>query len=155
MTISERVESLLGQMTLEEKAAQMVQVPYTIVGREESMRWAKLGAGSFLHVLGDDAREVQQAAMSSNSARVYTVPFSVASVMYTSPGSTTWGLSRACTACRIPAGVSLPSCPPGTVMSLCPVASTAPASWPLMWPVSVQMTPSQGRRKAQRAMKLV
>ena len=65
MTISERVESLLGQMTLEEKAAQMVQVPYTIVGREESMRWAKLGAGSFLHVLGDDAREVQQAALSS------------------------------------------------------------------------------------------
>lgn len=65
MTISERVEKLLSQMTLEEKVAQMVQVPYTSVGREEALRWAKLGAGSFLHVLGDDAREVQQAARSS------------------------------------------------------------------------------------------
>jgi len=58
-----RVEELLHQMTLEEKAAQMVQVPYTVVGREESLRWARLGVGSFLHVLGDDAREVQQVAM--------------------------------------------------------------------------------------------
>ena len=58
-----RVEELLGQMTLEEKAAQMIQVPYTVAGREESLRWARLGAGSFLHVLGDDAREVQQVAM--------------------------------------------------------------------------------------------
>ncbi len=61
--IRQKVEALLAQMTLEEKAAQMVQVPYTVVGREESLRWAKLGAGSFLHVLGDDAREVQQAAL--------------------------------------------------------------------------------------------
>ena len=38
MTISERVESLLGQMTLEEKAAQMVQVPYNAVSREEALR---------------------------------------------------------------------------------------------------------------------
>lgn len=63
--ISERVEALLSRMTLEEKAAQMMQVPYTSVGREEALRWAKLGAGSFLHVLGDDAREVQRAALSS------------------------------------------------------------------------------------------
>ena len=61
--IRQQVENLLSQMTLEEKAAQMVQVPYTVVGREEALRWAKLGAGSFLHVLGDDAREVQQAAL--------------------------------------------------------------------------------------------
>ncbi len=61
--IQQKVEALLRQMTLEEKAAQMVQVPYTVVGREESLRWAKLGAGSFLHVLGDDAREVQQTAL--------------------------------------------------------------------------------------------
>lgn len=60
-----RVEELLHKMTLEEKAAQMVQVPYTVVGREEALRWAKLGAGSFLHVLGDDAREVQRTAMQS------------------------------------------------------------------------------------------
>ena len=63
--IRQQVENLLSQMTLEEKAAQMVQVPYTVVGREEALRWAKLGAGSFLHVLGDDAREVQQAALYS------------------------------------------------------------------------------------------
>ena len=63
--LTARVEALLSQMTLEEKAAQMMQIPYTMVGREEALRWAKLGAGSFLHVLGDDAREVQRAAMSS------------------------------------------------------------------------------------------
>lgn len=62
---AKRVEELLAQMTLEEKAAQMVQVPYAMVGREEALRWAKLGAGSFLHVLGDDAREVQQMALHS------------------------------------------------------------------------------------------
>ncbi|MBE5796479.1 MAG: beta-glucosidase [Clostridiales bacterium] len=61
--IQQKVEALLAQMTLEEKAAQMVQVPYTVAGREESLRWARLGAGSFLHVLGDDAREVQQTAL--------------------------------------------------------------------------------------------
>ncbi len=58
-----RVEELLRQMTLEEKAAQMIQIPYSVEGREESLRWAKMGAGSFLHVLGDDAREVQKAAI--------------------------------------------------------------------------------------------
>ncbi len=61
--IAQRVEELLRRMTLEEKAAQMVQVPYSVVGREEALRWARLGAGSFLHVLGDDAREVQQTAL--------------------------------------------------------------------------------------------
>ena len=61
--VSAQVEALLLKMTLEEKAAQMVQVPYAMVGREEALRWARLGAGSFLHVLGDDAREVQKTAM--------------------------------------------------------------------------------------------
>lgn len=63
MKASERVEALLVQMTIEEKIAQMVQIPYAQTGREESLRWAKLGAGSFLHVLGDNAREIQQAAL--------------------------------------------------------------------------------------------
>ena len=58
-----RVEELLGQMTIEEKVAQMMQIPYNMTGKEEALRWAKLGAGSFLHVLGDDAREIQQAAL--------------------------------------------------------------------------------------------
>ena len=58
-----RVEELLGQMTVEEKVAQMMQIPYNMTGKEAALRWAKLGAGSFLHVLGDDAREIQQAAL--------------------------------------------------------------------------------------------
>ena len=53
---------MLSKMTLEEKVAQMIQVPYKMVGREESLRWAEMGAGSFLHVLGDDAREIQETA---------------------------------------------------------------------------------------------
>lgn len=61
--VSAQVEALLARMTLEEKAAQMVQVPYAMVGREEALRWARLGAGSFLHVLGDGAREIQKAAI--------------------------------------------------------------------------------------------
>ena len=61
--IKHRVEELIQQMTLEEKVAQMMQIPYSVVGREESLRWARLGVGSFLHVLGDDAREVQKTAM--------------------------------------------------------------------------------------------
>ena len=60
-----RVEELLHQMTLEEKVAQMMQIPYNQTGREEALRWAKLGAGSFLHVLGDNAREIQRAAMNT------------------------------------------------------------------------------------------
>ena len=59
----QKAKALLEQMTTEEKVAQMIQVSYADVGREEAIRWASLGAGSFLHVLGDDAREVQRAAM--------------------------------------------------------------------------------------------
>ena len=59
----QKAKALLKQMTTEEKVAQMMQVSYADAGREESLRWASLGAGSFLHVLGDDAREVQRTAM--------------------------------------------------------------------------------------------
>ena len=64
----EKAAALLKQMTAEEKVAQMVQVSYVDVGREEALRWAKLGAGSFLHVLGDDAREIQAAAKETRLA---------------------------------------------------------------------------------------
>lgn len=64
-TIKSRVEALLEQMTLEEKVAQMVQVPYAMVGREEAIKWARRGAGSFLHVLGDNAREIQREALNT------------------------------------------------------------------------------------------
>ncbi len=59
----QKAKALLQQMTTEEKVAQMMQVSYPDVGREEALRWASLGAGSFLHVLGDEAREVQRTAM--------------------------------------------------------------------------------------------
>ena len=58
-----RLDELLGQMTLAEKAAQMMQIPYSVAGREKSLEWARRGAGSFLHVLGGDARELQAEAL--------------------------------------------------------------------------------------------
>ncbi len=61
----QKAKELLGRMTLEEKVAQMIQITYVHEGREASLRWAKLGVGSFLHALGDDARELQEAALSS------------------------------------------------------------------------------------------
>lgn len=63
--VNARAEEILSKMTLPEKAAQMVQVPFAYVTREEALLWAKRGAGSFLHVLGDDARDIQAAAMST------------------------------------------------------------------------------------------
>lgn len=60
-----KVEQLLKNMTLEEKVAQMIQVPYSVVGREKALEWAKKGVGSFLHVLGDDARQLQKVAIES------------------------------------------------------------------------------------------
>jgi len=63
LELESRVEDLLCQMTLEEKAAQMVQVPYAYVPREEALLWARRGAGSFLHVMGEEAREIQSLAL--------------------------------------------------------------------------------------------
>ena len=60
-----RASALLAQMTTEEKIAQMTQISYANCTREEALQWAARGAGSFLHVLGDEAREVQQTALHS------------------------------------------------------------------------------------------
>ncbi|MCD1653663.1 glycoside hydrolase family 3 C-terminal domain-containing protein [Treponema zuelzerae] len=60
--LEERVTLLLSEMTVEEKTAQMVQLSYSIISPEEADRWARLGAGSFLHVLGDNARRLQKLA---------------------------------------------------------------------------------------------
>lgn len=60
-----KAKELLKQMTTEEKVAQMIQVSYVNISKEEALRWASIGAGSFLHVLGEDAREIQRAAMKS------------------------------------------------------------------------------------------
>ncbi len=50
-------------MPLERKAAGILQLPYTSMSKDEAIRWARLGLGSFLHVLGDEARELQKEAM--------------------------------------------------------------------------------------------
>ncbi|MDD4311745.1 MAG: glycoside hydrolase family 3 N-terminal domain-containing protein [Eubacteriales bacterium] len=64
-TVESRVNAILAQMTLAEKAAQMVQVPFAYVTEEEAFLWARRGAGSFLHVMGEDARRIQREAMST------------------------------------------------------------------------------------------
>lgn len=62
LTTENRVDLLLSAMTLEEKVAQMVQISYSIVSPDEADRWAHIGAGSFLHILGDNARRIQRLA---------------------------------------------------------------------------------------------
>jgi beta-glucosidase len=62
LPVDERVRLLLSAMTREEKVAQMVQISYSLVTDDEAGEWATLGAGSFLHILGDNARRVQRLA---------------------------------------------------------------------------------------------
>lgn len=64
-----RIETLLKSMTVEQKVAQLIQIPYTCFGKEESEEWARRGVGSFLHVMGDDARHLQKIATES-AARI-------------------------------------------------------------------------------------
>ncbi|MBR3532327.1 MAG: glycoside hydrolase family 3 C-terminal domain-containing protein [Clostridiales bacterium] len=64
------IDNLISQMTLEEKAAQMVQIPVSAVGMEESLKWAEMGAGSFLNVFGDDIKELQKAAMEKSRLKI-------------------------------------------------------------------------------------
>jgi len=59
----ERARDLLARMTAPEKVAQMLQLPYSKMTREEALDWAEKGLGSFLHVLGDNARELQATAL--------------------------------------------------------------------------------------------
>ena len=59
---SQRIEAILKQMTMEEKVAQMVQVPCNMVTWEEACAWARRGAGSFLHIMGEKAEELQKIA---------------------------------------------------------------------------------------------
>lgn len=61
------VKEIIKSMTLEQKAAQLVQIPYAQFGREKAEEWARLGVGSFLHVFGDDARHLQEIAMQSGA----------------------------------------------------------------------------------------
>lgn len=62
----ERTQDLLSRMTLEEKAGQMIQVPYSEISREDAMEWVeKRFAGSFLHVLGKEAQMLQDRALNT------------------------------------------------------------------------------------------
>lgn len=53
-------EKLLQSMTLEQKVAQLVQISYAHVSKEEAEEWAKKGVGLFLHIMGDEARHLQK-----------------------------------------------------------------------------------------------
>ncbi len=57
-----RISEMLAEMTLEEKVGQMQQVSFESFRPEVFERFKTLGGGSFLHVLGEEADEVRDAA---------------------------------------------------------------------------------------------
>lgn len=61
-TPEQRARDLTQRMTLEEKLAQMTQIAYSEHTPQQAKEWARRGAGSFLHVIGDNARELQRLA---------------------------------------------------------------------------------------------
>ncbi len=61
------VEELIGKMSVEEKVAQTMIVSYSNMTKDEAKSWAELGVGAFLHVLGDNARELKKVAMNSKN----------------------------------------------------------------------------------------
>ena len=60
--IEERIDDLLARMTAEEKVGQMLQVSYNVLSKEDYEKYKKLGIGSFLHVLGDEADDIRKKA---------------------------------------------------------------------------------------------
>lgn len=60
--IEERIEDLISRMTVEEKVGQMLQVSYNVIADEDYEKYKKLGIGSFLHVLGDEADDIRDKA---------------------------------------------------------------------------------------------
>ena len=63
--VKEEVAKLISEMTIEEKVAQTSQLAYTQMTKEKAEEYAKSGVGSFLHVLGDDAKHLQDLATSN------------------------------------------------------------------------------------------
>ncbi len=57
-----RIDAMLAEMTVEEKVAQMQQVSPESFRPEVFERFKTIGGGSFLHVLGDEADAVREAA---------------------------------------------------------------------------------------------
>lgn len=60
--IDARAEDLLSRMSVEEKVGQMLQVSYNVLSAEDYEKYKKLGIGSFLHVLGDEAESIRNHA---------------------------------------------------------------------------------------------
>ena len=61
MSCKERIDDLLAQMSLAEKVGQMRQISGVSEGQEELIRQGAVG--SFLNVLGEQAREYQRLAV--------------------------------------------------------------------------------------------
>ena len=62
-----KITEMLSEMTVEEKIGQMQQISYESYRPEVFERFRALGAGSFLHVLGEEADEIRAEAP-------YTIP---------------------------------------------------------------------------------
>ena len=63
--MKDKIKQIIGGMTLEQKAAQCTQISYAHVTKEQAEEWARRGVGSFLHVMGDEARRLQDIAVGS------------------------------------------------------------------------------------------
>lgn len=67
------IEEIISQMTVEEKAAQMLQVPVSVIGMDAAREWAKKGVGSFLNVLGDDMKELAEISSKESRLKIPTI----------------------------------------------------------------------------------
>lgn len=67
------IDELISQMTVEEKAAQMLQVPVSVVGMDEARKWARKGAGSFLNVLGEEMEELSRISCEETRLKIPTI----------------------------------------------------------------------------------
>lgn len=64
------IEELISKMTVEEKAAQMLQVPVSVVGMDAAREWARKGVGSFLNALGSEMEELQHVACEESRLKI-------------------------------------------------------------------------------------
>ena len=64
------IDDLISQMTVEEKAAQMLQVPVSVVGMDAAREWARKGVGSFLNALGSEMEELQKVSCEESRLKV-------------------------------------------------------------------------------------
>ena len=60
--VEDRITEMLSEMTIVEKVGQMQQISYESFRPEVFEHFCKLGAGSFLHVLSDEADEIRAQA---------------------------------------------------------------------------------------------